>query len=107
INNAQQLEGNTGTTNLVFTVSLSAASPLTTTVDFQTIDGAATTADHDYLPTTGTLTFAPGVTTQTIAVPIVGDTRYENDEAFTVLLSNAQNATITEGQGTGIILNDD
>lgn len=42
----------------------------------------------DFAPTTGTLTFGPGVTQQTITVPIVNDSELENDESFTIELTN-------------------
>ena len=106
LNNVSQAEGNTGTTSFVFTATLSYASGLTTTVDYATSDGTAT-APADYTATNGTLTFSPGITTQTITVPVVGDTNLESDETFTVTLSNAAAATISTTQATGTILNDD
>jgi len=99
-------EGNAGTTAFTFTVTLSAASAQTTTVDFATVDGTAL-AGSDYTAASGTLTFAPGVTTQTITVLVNGDTALEPDEAFTVALSNPTNATIFDNSGTGTIDNDD
>ena len=56
----------------------------------------------------GTLTFNPGVLTQTITVNVIGDTASEPNETFFVNLSGeATNATIAKGQGIGTILNDD
>jgi hypothetical protein len=106
INDVTQAEGNSGTTNFVFTVTQSAASPLTTTVNFATSNGTAT-AGSDYQPAAGTLTFAPGVTTQTITVPVIGDTQFEPDETFFVTLTGATNASIIKAVGTGTITNDD
>ena len=106
INNVSQLEGNAGITNAVFTVTLSAPTNQTVTVNYATADGTAT-GGSDYLPASGTLTFAPGVTTQTINVPIIGDTIYEPDETFFVNLTGSSGAVITAAQGTGTILNDD
>ncbi|MBH8561146.1 VCBS repeat-containing protein [Nostoc sp. CENA67] len=99
-------EGNSGSTNAIFTVSLSAASDKTIAVDYATTDNTAN-LPSDYTITTGTLTFNPGVTTQTISVPIIGDTFYENNETFLVQFSNANNATIADNQGIGTIVNDD
>ena len=82
------VEGNTGTKSLVITVTLSAASPTSVTVSFATLAGSAT-AGTDYESTSGTLTFAPGVTTQTISVTIVGDRAKESNESFQIVLSNA------------------
>jgi CSLREA domain-containing protein len=106
INNVSQNEGNSGTTPFVFTVTLSAASASTVTVNYATADGTAT-APSDYAATSGTLTFAPGVTTQTITVNVVGDTTPEPNETFTVNLSTPANATIAAGTGTGTIVDDD
>ena len=106
IDNVSQNEGNVGTTPFVFTVTLSAASGSTVTVDFATANGSAA-APGDFAATSGTLTFAPGATSQTITVSVVGDTVPEPNETFVVNLSNAANATIAVAQGTGTIVNDD
>ena len=90
----------------VFTVSLSAASRREITVDFATANGTAT-AGSDYQATSGTLTFAPGTTTQTLTVLILGDTLDEPNETFTVTLSNPTNATLATAQATGTIVDDD
>ena len=74
--------GTAGTTNATFTVTLSAASGQTVTVDYATADGTAT-APADYTATPGTLTFAPGQTTKTVTVPVIGDTLDEANETFT------------------------
>jgi hypothetical protein len=102
INNVSVTEGETGTTNAVFTVSLSAASTQTITVQYATADGTATLADNDYLATSGTLTFAPGQTTANIPVPVVGDRIAELDETFTVTLSQPTNAFLSLGSITGV-----
>jgi hypothetical protein len=107
IGNATVIEGNSGTTNANFTVTLSEASSKTVTVSYTTADGTATTADNDYSSSSGTLTFAPGDTAKTITVLVNGDTKYEPDETFSVNLSAATNATIASGTGTGTIQNDD
>ncbi len=100
-------EGNAGTTTLGFTVSLSAASSQTVTVGYATADGTATTADGDYLAASGTLSFAPGVTTQPVSVTVNGDVKNEANETLTVNLSVPTNATISDSQGLGTITNDD
>jgi hypothetical protein len=106
INNVSVSEGNSSSTLATFTVTLSAASGSTTTVAYATANGTAT-AGSDYTATSGTLTLAPGATTQTISVPVLGDTQSEADETFGVMLSGAASATIATPQGTGTILNDD
>src|SRR5204863_3684181 len=65
------LEGDSGTTNAAFTVSLSAASGRSITVSYSTADGTASAAT-DYQSTSGTLTFAPGMTSQAIMAAVRG-----------------------------------
>jgi hypothetical protein len=57
------------------------------TIDYQTSDGSAQ-ADTDYNAVDGTLTFAPGETSQTIAVPIIEDGDVEQDESFNLIIDN-------------------
>ena len=99
-------EGNSGTSNASFLVNLSLPSASTVTVDFATQDGTAT-AGSDYQAVSGTLTFAPGVTSQTILVPIIGDTLDESDETFTVVLSNPTNVQLGPSSSTATITDDD
>ncbi len=104
ISDVTQVEGDSGTTAFVFTASLSAASAQQVTVAYSTADGTATAPSH-YATVSGTLTFAPGATTQTITVNVVGDLLQEPDETFFVNMSAATNATIADAQGTGTIQN--
>ncbi|ODU00866.1 MAG: hypothetical protein ABS79_02645 [Planctomycetes bacterium SCN 63-9] len=106
IGNVTVGEGNSGSRPAVFTVSLSAPSTLPVTVSYTTVAGTAG-AGTDFTAVSGTLTFAPGVTTQTISVPILGDTLVEGNESFTVRLSNPTNAVLGTAQGTGTITDDD
>ena len=89
-----------------FTVSLNAPSATTVTVTYNTANGTAA-AGNDYTPVSGTLTFAPGETSKTVPVPIVNDSVAEPTETFTLNLSNASGATITDSQGVGTIRDDD
>jgi hypothetical protein len=107
INSASVKEGNTGTTPMVFTVSLSDFPLSTVTAVYSTANGTAT-AGTDYLPASGTLTFGLGQISQTITVLVLGDTVVEPNETFSVnITSVSDNAYIGNGQGTGTILNDD
>ncbi len=108
INNVSVSEGDLGTTDAVFTVTLSALSGFDVTVDFGTQDNSAA-AGSDYTAVRGTVTILAGSTSGTIAVPILGDTLDEPDETFFVNLSNAVHAIILEGQdhGVGTIADDD
>jgi len=99
-------EGNDGVSYLVFTVTLSVAPTGPVTLDFMTVAGTAL-AGSDFVGTSGQVSFATGQTTQTISVPIIGDTNAENAETFTVTLSNPSGATIGDGSATGTITNDD
>ncbi|MFN0143100.1 MAG: Calx-beta domain-containing protein [Mycobacterium sp.] len=93
-----------GTAQAAFTVSLSKASTTPVTIGYATTNGTAT-AGADFTATTGTLTFAPGVTSQQINVPILADTAVESSETFTVTLSNPTGATIAGATATGTITN--
>ena len=106
IDDASVTEGSAATTDATFTVSLSAASDQTVTVDYATTDGSAE-QPADYLPASGTLSFAPGETSKTITVQVKGDTLDENDEGYTVGLSSPANATLSDAGGAGTITNDD
>ncbi|MDJ0662712.1 MAG: Calx-beta domain-containing protein, partial [Crocosphaera sp.] len=106
INDVVITEGNSGTTNAVFTVTRSGSATQPITVRYATSGGTATSGS-DFTTTTGTLTFAINETTKTILVPILGDTTVEANETFSVKLSNATNATIADAQGEGTITNDD
>ncbi|MDZ7791397.1 MAG: cadherin-like domain-containing protein [Xanthomonadales bacterium] len=103
INDVSVTEGNTTAS---FTVSLSESATSTVTVDYATANGTAA-AGADYNTTSGTLTFSPGETAKNVAVTVLEDTLYENDETFLVNLSNAANANISDSQGQGVINNDD
>lgn len=106
IGDANLGEGDAGTTTAVFVAALLTASATSVTVEYSTVDGTAT-AGLDYEATSGTLSFAPGVTTQTLGVAVYGDALEEANETFTVSLSNAANATLARAQGVGTILDDD
>ena len=87
------VEGLTTPQNASYTVTLSQASNQTVSVNYATANGTAT-AGADYTATTGTLTFAPGVTTQVLNIPILNDSLNEADETFTLALSSPTNAIL-------------
>jgi len=103
---ASTAEGNSGTRNLVFTVRLSQAATSAVTVRYATTNGTAT-AGSDYNTASGTITFAPGVTSQLVTVVVLGDTTFEANETFSVALSSPSGATIATSTATGTITNDD
>jgi hypothetical protein len=117
-------EGDTGTTDMLFSVTLNDAVPIqhgVVTVDFGTsrtppgaglcgtILCATAIGGVDYTPTSGTLTFTASEVSKTIAVPVIGDRVPEIDEIFFVNLSNPVNASISglDGMGPGFIFDDD
>jgi serralysin len=77
-------EGDDGTSFATFTVTRSSSGTGAFTVNYTTVDGTATTADNDYVATSGTLAFAAGEFSKTISVEIDGDTKFEPDATFAV-----------------------
>ncbi|MDZ4820746.1 MAG: Calx-beta domain-containing protein [Planctomycetota bacterium] len=106
IDDATNLEGNSGIGSMTFTVSLSQASSKIVRVDYAT---ASNTADGatDFIPTLGTLTFTPGQIIKTFTVQVRGDVRYENDETFFVNMSRSFNALLARSRGIGTVRTDD
>jgi hypothetical protein len=115
INDVTVTEGNTGTTDFIFTVNKIGQTALTASVDYATANGMSNASTGsvacgpgiDYESRTGTLGFAPADTTMTITIKVCGDTVSETGETFFVNLSNAIKATISDNQGLGMIANDD
>jgi hypothetical protein len=99
-------EGTGGTTQAVFTLSLSAPSGQLVSVTYATADGSAL-AGSDYALASGTLQFAPLETSKTLAIDIEGDLLDEAEETFLVNLIGPVNATLADGQGVGTIIDDD
>ena len=98
----QVTEPSTGTTQAVFTVSLSQASTQTVTVNYATADGTAL-AGSDYTAASGTLTFAPGETSKTVSVAIKADQVVEAAEMFALNLTGATNAIYAKPAATASI----
>ena len=99
-------EGDTGLNAADFTVTLDQSSESTVTVDYSTSGGTAT-SDSDFQAASGTITFAPGTTSQTVTVMVHGDTTDEVNETFLVSLLNATGAVIAGSSGVGTIVDDD
>jgi hypothetical protein len=106
INDVTVTESDSGTTNAVFTVRLSTRSGKTISVNYSTASGSAQ-GNLDFVPTSGVVTFPPGVINQSIVIPVLGDTLNENDEGFFVNLSRPVHASIAQSQGLGVIVDDD
>jgi hypothetical protein len=105
---AEMVEGDDGVMNLTFTISLSSEAPGNVDVDVSTADGSATLGE-DYTALVGTtLTVPAGDSSTTVDVAIVGDTLVEDDETFTLNLSNPANAALGDpSSATGTIIDDD
>ncbi len=106
INDATLVEGNSGTSTAVFTLTRN-VDRSTSNVEYATADGTAIAGeDYTAVPST-TLNFAVGETSKAISVAINGDTGYEVGETFFVNLSNPTDTYIGDSQGQGFISNDD
>ncbi len=104
-------EGNSGTTTITFTVTLSHAAASDVTVDYTTANNTAL-ATSDYTTVSDTLTFTVGETSKTIAVTVNGDQVDESNETFKVNLTSPSNnaqlsATAAAIEGIGTITDDD
>lgn len=107
VNDVRLWEGNSGTTMATFTVTYTQGAGAS--VSYGTGNRTAT-AGVDYTATSGTLTFPASGSdqTQTVSVPVVGDTNKEPNEVFYLNLSAPTNgATILNFQGIGIIVDED
>lgn len=100
-------EGNAGTVNATFRLTIAGQPNLPVKVDFTTQDVTAT-AGSDYTAISGSVTFNPGQTTKTVTVTVAGDLVAEPDETFNLLLSTTtRGCTIETPTVTGTILNDE
>ncbi len=106
IGDVSAAEGNSGTTNFSFPVTLQSAATQDVTVTFATQVGSAG-PPFDFVAASGTITIPAGQLSGQILVQVNGDTDVEDDEQFFVNLTAATNATILDAQGKGTILNDD
>jgi Ca2+-binding RTX toxin-like protein len=101
INDITVVEGQNN--NAILTVTVNNPNPQQITVNYTTAPINAT-ANVDYTSQTGTLTIAANTSTATISIPILNDNLNEPDEAFTVTLSNAVNATINPDEAIGQVI---
>src|SRR5689334_19255823 len=106
VNSASVTEGDAGSKQLVFTVTLAGTTTKTATVRYATAARTAS-APADFAPASGLLSFPKGVTQRQVAVTVFGDLIDEADETLVVSLSGATRAKIVTAQGTGTIVDDD
>jgi hypothetical protein len=110
VGDATLTEGNTGTLNMIFTVSITAVFDRDVTVRYATSDGNSwntATAGIDYQSRSGQVTIPAGNTSATIAIPVYGDRLVENSETFSVRLTDPTNAFIADGSGVATIVDNE
>ena len=106
MSDATVTEGDSGSVNANFNVTLSTAYVSDVTVFYSTYDGTAT-AGLDYTSVGSSVVFAPGETAKIVSVPVLGDTLDEDNETFNISISSATNATVLDGNGVGTITDND
>jgi len=104
---ASKTEGNAGTTPFTFTVTRTGNISGTASANWAVAGTGADAADFGGTLPTGTVNFGANQATATITVNVAGDAAVENNEGFTVTLSNPSGATVTTASATSTILNDD
>ena len=90
-----------------FVIRLDAPTSAPLTVYYSTAPSTATNYS-DFIPDSGTLTFAPGETVKTVPVQVVDDFNQEGTEVFKMNLSNpSANATIARASANATIIDND
>ena len=107
IGDAKVKEGNAGTVNATFAVTLSRAAAVDVTVQLDMPPYGSAVAGNDYVAASGTVTIPAGQTGATVTVAVVGDRLGEQNENFFVTLTGATNAVIADALGIGTILDDE
>ena len=113
IADASVTEGNSGVRTAVFNLSLSAPAPvggvsftLGTRAIYST--GNAATANNDFsVVSPRVMTIPAGQNSATFVVKVLGDTRVESNEMYSVVVSDVTGAVISRDTAIGTILNDD
>ena len=101
-------EGDTGTKNLVFTLTLDATPTEDITVNYETLTTGTATVGEDFIADSGTVTFTSGSTTATVVIAIKGDTTYENNgDAETVRVKFSGINLAADVTATGLIIDND
>lgn len=106
VEDAEVVEGDEGSREARFAVVLAAQRADTVAVDFLTADSTAV-AGADYLAASGRLLLPPGVVSDTIRVPVLGDSLHEGTERFHLVLRNPSGAILADSIGGGTIVDDD
>ena len=106
--NAPDVTESNATTRALFTVSLSKKSGRDARVAFATRDGTAK-AGEDYVARNGVLRIPAGDVSGSVPVDVVGDTKKETTESFTLVISRHDETAVlgTPTEGSAKILDDD
>ncbi|MDT5157624.1 MAG: hypothetical protein QOH51_1981 [Acidobacteriota bacterium] len=100
-------EGDSGTSDAQINVRLSGPSAQAVKVNYLVRSNPPNTEAQDIVHTAGTLTFLPGETTKTVTVPVIGDALNEDPDTFTLSLSGASGARISDGFAKLTVLDND
>jgi chitinase len=92
--------------DLNFIVTRSGSTGSAVTVNYATSNGTATSGAN-YTAANGTVSFSPGVTSQTIVVPTRVDGVYTSNLLMTLNLSSPSGASLANAGATGTIVNTD
>ncbi len=103
VSDARVAEPRAGTATLTFVVTVTPAPAGAVSVDYATVAGSAS-ADDDYLPVAGTLSFDATTTSRTVVVTVKSDALLETVETLSLHLSNASGATLAVADGVGRIV---
>ncbi|MEP3224588.1 MAG: Calx-beta domain-containing protein [Parasphingorhabdus sp.] len=103
IGDASAVEGG----SLTFTISKSAATNQSYSVNWSTANGSALSGS-DYTGNSGLLSFTGAQTSKTITIPTINNNIFEQQETFYVNLTAASGgATLSDSQGAGTISDDE
>lgn len=106
INDIDIVEGDDSEITATFTITLTGITSQNIMITYHT-ESESAISGVDFVPYAGILELFPGQITGTISISIIGDTKYEADETFSVYLDDAQNTNIVDMRGVCTILNDD
>lgn len=106
VTDAHVSEGDSGTSPVKFQVRLASPAAVPVTVSYTTVPGTAQ-AGGDFVSAAGVLTFPPGTVQLPVVVEVVGDAVDETNEAFRLDVTSALGASIADGRGTAVIVDDD
>lgn len=95
------VEGDNGTTQAVFEIRLSEPATADITLNYTTANGTAR-AGQDYTAISGTITFLAGQTVASVAVDVLGDTRFEPGESFSLVVTPETGIANGTADATGI-----